>query len=72
MLTKHSRNIIDRPSPFNEINEMLAHGGLAVKLEKNSNENLLARHPQGEAFSIAEMSDGERSAVIMADTRYHG
>ena len=54
------------PSPFNEINEMLAHGGLAVKLEKNSNENLLARHPQGEAFSIAEMSDGERSAVIMA------
>ena len=54
------------PSLIYQINELLNHGGLTVTLEKNSNQNLLARHPQEEPFSIAEMSDGERSAVIMA------
>ena len=54
------------PSLIYQINELLNHGGLTVTLEKNSNQNLLARHPQEEPFSIAEMSDGERSAVIIA------
>ena len=54
------------PSLIYQINELLNHGGLTVTLEKNGNQNLLARHPQEEPFSIAEMSDGERSAVIIA------
>ena len=54
------------PSLICQINELLNHGGLTVTLEKNSNQNLLARHPQEEPFSIAEMSDAERSAVIIA------
>ena len=54
------------PSLIYQINELLNHGGLTVTLEKNSNQNLLARHPQEEPFSIAEMSDAERSAVIIA------
>ena len=54
------------PSPFNQINELLALGTLTVTLEKSNEQNLLARHPQGEPFSIEEMSDGERNAMIIA------
>ena len=54
------------PSPFNQINEMLARGKLTVALHKTTDQNLLARHPQGDSFGIEKMSDGERSAVIIA------
>ena len=45
---------------------MLARGKLTVTLSKTKNQNLLAKHPQGDDFSIEEMSDGERSAMIIA------
>ena len=54
------------PSPFNQINEMLARGKLTVALHKTTDQNLLARHPQGDSFGIEKMSDGERSAMIIA------
>ena len=54
------------PSPFNRINELLARGRLTITIGNSDDQNLLARHPQGEPFSIAEMSDGERSAMIIA------
>ena len=53
-------------SPFDQINELLALGTLTVTIENPDDRNLLARHPQGEPFSIAEMSDGERNAMIIA------
>ncbi len=54
------------PAPFDQINELLAHGRLTVTVENSNDQNLLARHPQGEPFSVAEMSDGERNAMIIA------
>ena len=54
------------PSPFHYINELLFHATLTVTIENSNDQNLLARHPQGNSFSIAEMSDGERSAAIIA------
>ena len=54
------------PSPFDQINELLALGTLTITLEHSVARNLLARHPQGDPFSIAEMSDGERNAMIIA------
>ena len=54
------------PSPFDQINELLALGALTITLENSVDRNLLARHPQGDPFSIAEMSDGERNAMIIA------
>ncbi len=56
----------ESPSPFDQINELLARGRLTVTIENSDDQNLLARHPQGEPFSIAEMSDGERNAMIIA------
>lgn len=54
------------PSPFNQINELLTLGNLKVTLENSNDRDLLARHLQGNSFSIAEMSDGERNAMIIA------
>ena len=53
-------------SPFNQINQLLDYGKLNVTIENSNDQDLLARRSQGEPFSIAEMSDGERSAMIIA------
>ena len=53
-------------SALTQINELLDLGTLGVKLENSNSESLQARPPKGQLFSIAEMSDGERSAVIIA------
>ena len=56
-------------SPFDQLNELLAIGMLAVTLENSDDKELLARHRAGKApFSIAQMSDGERNAAIIAAT----
>ena len=56
----------ESPSPFDQVNELLVRGRLTVTIENPDDQNLRARHPQGESFSIAEMSDGERNAMIIA------
>lgn len=53
-------------SPFDQINELLSLGTLTVTIENSNDRNLIARHPNGQSFSIAEMSDGERNAMIIA------
>ena len=56
------------PSPFDQINELLSLSTLTVTLEnpEGRGRNLIAKHPHGNSFSIVEMSDGERSAMIIA------
>ena len=56
-------------SPFDQLNELLALGNLAVRLEHSKGEEILARHQMAkQSFSIAQMSDGERNAAIIAST----
>ena len=56
-------------SPFDQLNELLALGTLAVTLENSNDEEILARHRDSNTpFSIAQMSDGERNAAIIAAT----
>ena len=56
-------------SLFDQLNELLGMGSLAVTLENSNDEEILARHRDGYApFSIAQMSDGERNAAIIAAT----
>ena len=57
----------ESPSPFDEINELLSLATLKVKIENSNDRELLAKHLRTEqSFSIAEMSDGERNAMIIA------
>ena len=54
---------------FEQLNELLALGTLSVSLENSEGEEILARHGNaGASFSIAQMSDGERSAALIAAT----
>ena len=54
-------------NPSNRLNELPALGTLTVSLENSKGEEILAQHGNGGgSFSIEKMSDGERSAAIMA------
>ena len=52
--------------PFDQMNELLGLGRLKVTLERGEDQSILARHPQGMPFSVVQMSDGERNAMIIA------
>ena len=52
--------------PFDQMNELLELGRLEVTLERAGDQSILARHPKGALFSIVQMSDGERNALIIA------
>ena len=54
-------------SPFKQLNDLLEQGTLTVSLKNSNDEEILAQHRNnGHSFSIAQMSDGERAAVIIA------
>ena len=54
------------PSPFDQINELLDRGRLNVELKRTKDRSIIAQHSQGQSFDITKMSDGERSAMIIA------
>lgn len=54
---------------FEQINELLGVAGFAVTVENADGEEILARHDDvAEPYGMEKMSDGERSAVILAAT----
>ena len=54
-------------SLFKQLNDLLRLGTLTVSLRNSNDEEILAQHMNnGLSFSIAQMSDGERAAAIMA------
>ena len=57
----------DKRSPFRQINAILNSANLHVTIECHDDEEIVARRGSAhETYSIAKMSDGERSAVLMA------
>ena len=66
---KARKNSSKSASPFGQINELFRIGILSATLKLTNDGQILAHHgDEDKAFSIAEMSDGERSAAIMAAT----
>ena len=52
---------------FEQLNALLALGTLTVSLENSNDEEIFAQHgDNGARFSIAQMSDGERNAALIA------
>ena len=65
--TEIERIVNDEPGVFDQINELLELANLAVTIENSEGENLFARRKGSEGpYDIAQMSDGERNAVILA------
>lgn len=60
--------IVDNERPaFDRINALLAATGLSVNIKNVAGEEIIAQHEAtGTSYSIAQMSDGERNAVIIA------
>lgn len=55
--------------PFDHINELLARGAMAISLEYEKGKEIRARRRSSETtFNMAQMSDGERNAAIIAST----
>ena len=52
-------------SVLNRLNDILGKARLGVSIEIGDNEEFVARRADGETYSAAEMSDGERNAVIL-------
>ena len=65
-IAKASETALKTPSPFEQINELLNHSRLNVNLERTKDRSIIANHDQGQSFDITKMSDGERSAMIIA------
>ena len=65
--TEMEKIVNDEPGVFDQINELLDIANLAVTIENSEGENLFARRKGSEErYDIAQMSDGERNAVILA------
>ena len=59
--------ISDERPPFDHVNDLLNLGGFAVRVSNSKSEEILAQHSDfSESYSMAQMSDGERNAVILA------
>ncbi|MCT8327920.1 AAA family ATPase [Albidovulum sediminis] len=54
------------PSPLESINNILAISSLTVQLSINDDGDILASHDGASNFSISQLSDGERNAVMLA------
>lgn len=63
-----AKRIADKiKSPFTRLNDLLQCGMLTITLEDSLGEEILARHRGANTlFSMAQMSDGERNATIIA------
>ena len=60
--------IISSETPvFEQVNDLLTSGGFHVKISNSKGEEILAqRGDSTQTYSMAQMSDGERNAVILA------
>ena len=63
---KATKTALESPSPFDQINELLDRSRLNVRFERAEDRSIIAKHSQGQSFDIPKMSDGERSAMIIA------
>lgn len=53
-------------APLSVLNELLQLSNIPISIAIEANESLVARKLGGEPFSVAQLSDGERNALLMA------
>lgn len=53
------------PSPINRLNELLASSSLLIEIYQNEHGSFYARKKGGEGYSISQLSDGERNAILI-------
>lgn len=63
-----ARILADEPAPIEIINELLHLSGMPISISVHENSQILASKRGGPAYSVAELSDGERNALLIAAT----
>ena len=56
----------DKPAPLAQINELMKAANLPIEIEVEARQRVMARKNGGGAYSVAELSDGERNAFLIA------
>ena len=54
------------PAPIDVINELLCQSNIPITISIHENERVMAKKGEGPAYSAAELSDGERNALLIA------
>ena len=55
-----------KEAPITVINELLRHSNIPITVSIHENERVMASKGEGSAYSAAELSDGERNALLIA------
>lgn len=63
-----AKKLSNRQAPLSLINDLLRLSNLPIELSLHKNEQIMARKNGSEFYSVAELSDGERNAVLIAAT----
>lgn len=60
-----AKELSNAQAPLQAINELLAISNISIKITLGKDEQLFASKNGGEPYSIAELSDGERNALLI-------
>ncbi len=61
-----AQRLSKKDAPIKVINELLRLSGMPIEVSVLQNEQVMARKSGSELFSVAELSDGERNALLIA------
>lgn len=61
-----AQRVSSESAPLNVINDLLGASNLPIEISIGAEDQILARKNGGEPYSIAELSDGERNALLIA------
>ncbi len=63
---KAAENRAESPSPIQSINELLQLSNLPIKISVEERQKIMASRNDSATYSIAELSEGERNALLIA------
>lgn len=63
-----AKELSKKDAPLKVINELLRLSNLPIEISVHESEQLMASRGGGDLYSIAELSDGERNALLIAAT----
>jgi ABC-type cobalamin/Fe3+-siderophores transport system ATPase subunit len=61
-----TKRLNQKEAPLSALNELLQLSNIPISIAIEANESLVARKNGGQPFSVAQLSDGERNALLMA------
>ena len=65
LVVEEALNVKKADAPIKVLNELLKVSNLSIQIFIENNEEIFAKKPSGTPYSIAELSDGERNAILI-------